>query len=130
LDLDTFRALLTAAGQAALAEAEILADAGTMALTALTRLRRGASTELAAAAWEQATLRRRALASGKFARAAMLYFTRDALEQATGETIAAHRARRYAPFGPVADLACGIGGDALALQPIRKANVHGAACGK
>jgi len=115
LDLDTFRALLTAAGQVALAEAEILADAGTVALTALTRLRRGASTELAAAAWEQATLRRRALASGKFTRAAMLYFTRDALEQATGETIAAHRARRYAPFGPVADLACGIGGDALAL---------------
>jgi hypothetical protein len=115
LDLESFRALLTAPGQATLAEAETLAGAGTAALTALTRLRRGVTPELAAAAWEQATLRRRALASGKFARAAAMYFTRDALEQATGETIAAYRARRYAPFGPVADLACGIGGDALAL---------------
>ncbi|HEY8602038.1 MAG TPA: hypothetical protein VIL85_26670 [Thermomicrobiales bacterium] len=115
MDLASFRLLLTTAGQVTLAEAERLEAAGTAALTALTRLRRVASPEVAAAAWEQATLRRRALASGKFARAATMYFTRDALEQATGETIAAHRARRYAPFGPVADLACGIGGDALAL---------------
>ena len=115
MDLASFRALLTASGQATLVEAETLAESGTAALTALTRLRRIASTDVAAAAWEQATLRRRALASGKFARAATLYFTRDALEQATGEAIAAHRARRYAPFGSVADLACGIGGDALAL---------------
>src|SRR6185437_4429638 len=44
-----------------------------------------------------------------------MYFTRDALEQATGDVIARHRARRYAPFGTIADLACGIGGDALPL---------------
>ena len=115
MDLASFRALLTTAGQATLAEAERLEGEGTAALTALMRLRRDASPELAAAAWEQAMLRRRAVVGGKFARAATMYFTRDALEQATGETIAAHRARRYAPFGPVADLACGIGGDALAL---------------
>ena len=113
-----FRALLTAAGQATLAEAELLAadrDGGAYGVDAIAT---GATPELAAAAWEQATLRRRALASGKFARAAAMYFTRDALEQATGEAIAAHRARRYAPFGPVADLACGIGGDALALAEV------------
>ncbi len=115
MDLETFRTLLTTAGQQTLAEAERLAATETAALTALTRLRRGASPPLAAAAWEQATLRRRAVASGKFDRAASMYFTRDALEQATGEAIAGYRARRYAPFGPIADLACGIGGDALAL---------------
>ena len=115
MDLETFRALLAPPGQAVLAEATHLAAEGVVALAALTRLRRAAPPELAAAAWDQAILRRRAAASGKFARAAAMYFTRDALEQATGEAIAVYRARRYAPFGPVADLACGIGGDALAL---------------
>lgn len=115
MEIDTFRALLAPEGQRLLAEAERLVATGMAALTALTRLRRVASPALAAAVWEQATLRRRADASGKFARAAEMYFTRDALEQATGETIARYRAGRYAPFGPVADLACGIGGDALPL---------------
>jgi SAM-dependent methyltransferase len=115
VELETFRALLAPEGQRLLIEAEQLVATGLPALTALTRLRRVASPTLAAAAWEQATLRRRAGASGKFARAAAMYFTRDALEQATGETIAHYRAGRYAPFGPVADLACGIGGDALPL---------------
>ncbi len=115
MDLATFRALLTPAGQQILLAAEAQAAAGTTDLVALTRLRRAASPALAAAAWEQATLRRRAAASGKFARATALYFTRDGLEQATGEAIARHRARRYAPYGTVADLACGLGGDALIL---------------
>jgi SAM-dependent methyltransferase len=115
LDLATFRALLTETGQAALTAAEALLRAGTTDLAALTRLRGRFPVPLAAAAFDQATLRRRALASGKFARAAEMYFTRDGLEQATGETIAHHRARRFAPYGVVADLGCGIGGDALAL---------------
>ncbi len=117
MDLSLFRALLSPAGQALLAEAEALAPTDETLLAGLTRLRRRHPPALAAAAIEQAILRRRAAANGKFApdRAARMYFTRDGLEQATGETIAAHRARRYAPFGPVADLGCGIGGDALAL---------------
>ncbi len=61
-------------------------------------------------------LRRRAAA--KFANAAALYFTREALEQASGATIAAYRARRYQPYGVVADLCCGAGGDALALAQV------------
>jgi hypothetical protein len=115
LDVATFRALLTGTGQAALAAAEGLLREGTTDLAALTRLRGRFPVPLAAAAFEQATLRRRALAGGKFVRAAAMYFTRDGLEQATGEGIARHRAGRYARFGVVADLACGIGGDALAL---------------
>jgi len=115
VDLATFRTLLTPAGQQLLLAAEAQAAAGATDLVALTRLRREAAPTLAAAAWEQAILRRRAVASGKFAGAAALYFTRDGLEQATGGGIARHRARRYAPYGIVADLACGIGGDALIL---------------
>ncbi len=115
VDIATFRALLMPDGQVTLAEAAGLLDDGATTLAALTRLRLRHDPAIAAAAYEQATLRRKAVASGKFARAEEMYFTRDALEQATGETIARHRARRYAPFGVVADLACGIGGDALAL---------------
>lgn len=115
MDLPTFRALLRPTGQEALAAAEALIAGGATELATLDRLRRAYPADLTAAAYEQATLRRRAAASGKFANAAALFFTREALEQATGEEIARHRARRYAPFGTVADLGCGIGGDALAL---------------
>ncbi|MFC1511884.1 hypothetical protein ACFL5H_01655 [Candidatus Latescibacterota bacterium] len=54
-------------------------------------------------------------AAGKFTRASDMFFTREALEQATDERVAAHRAGRFAGFGEVLDLCCGIGGDAIAL---------------
>jgi hypothetical protein len=80
------------------------------------RLRRLIGPERAQATIEQALLRRRAEA--KFSRAAEMFFTRDGLEQATAEPVATHRARRFADAGftRLADLACGIGGDALALS--------------
>ncbi len=115
VDLVTFRLLLTSGGQEALGVATSLLAEGVAEITALTRLRRLYPVPLAAAAYEQAVLRQKALASGKFAHAAALYFTRDGLEQATGEAVARHRAARYARFDLVADLTCGIGGDALAL---------------
>jgi SAM-dependent methyltransferase len=116
MDLATFNWLLTAEGQALLAEA-MAADLSEGArLHELTRLRRLAAPEQAAAAYETALLRRRAAA--KFSRAESMYFTREALEQASGETIATYRARRYRPYGTVADLACGVGGDALALGQV------------
>ena len=88
-------------------DASLLAD--------LTALRREYSPELAAAALELVMLRRRAAA--KFSRADRMFFTRPALEQASGECIATYRAQRYRRIGAqrVADLGCGIGGDALAL---------------
>jgi hypothetical protein len=44
------------------------------------------------------------------------YFTREALEQATSELMARHRARRYrSAQEPIYDLCCSIGGDLLAL---------------
>lgn len=116
MDLETFRWLLTEPGQALLAEAEA-GDLGEAArLRELTRLRRLATPEQAAAAYEQALLRRRAAA--KFSQARTLYFVREALEQASGEQIAAYRAQRYAGRAELADMCCGIGGDALALARV------------
>jgi len=79
------------------------------------RLRAELGSVAAGAVFELAQLRRRARA--KFAHADAMFFTRDGLEQATDEAVAAHRAARFADAGAavVADLGCGIGGDALAL---------------
>ena len=59
----------------------------------------------------------RQLAAAKFSLAPHMFFTRPALEQASGETIAHYRARRFvqASYTTLADLGCGIGGDSLAL---------------
>lgn len=78
----------------------------------LARLRKDLSAERAALVVEQAELRKRA--RDKFARAEELYFTRKGLEQATDDMVAAFKASRF-PNGPLADLCCGIGGDAMAL---------------
>jgi SAM-dependent methyltransferase len=85
-------------------------------LADLERLRRLYPPERAAAALEQAWLRRRA--AGKFALADRMYFTREALEQASGELVAAHVAGRFAGQATVADLCCGIGGDTIALARV------------
>ncbi|WP_210650267.1 class I SAM-dependent methyltransferase [Nocardioides sp. SYSU D00065] len=73
--------------------------------------------EKAAAATTQAQLRAKAVA--KFGDAArLMFFTPDALEQATRTRVADHRAARLAaavPGGSVLDLGCGIGGDLLAF---------------
>ena len=74
--------------------------------------------EKAAAATTQTRLRERAVA--KFGDAAhLMFFTPDALEQATRSRVADHRAARLAaaiPEGSVIDLGCGIGGDLLAFS--------------
>ena len=116
MDLETFNWLLTGDGQVLLAEAMACDLSEAARLRELTRLRRCSTPDRAAAAYEIALLRRRAAA--KFSCAASMYFTREALEQASGETIATYRVERYQPYGAVADLACGIGGDALALARV------------
>jgi hypothetical protein len=108
--------LLSPRGGEALAEARDLLAAEPLA--AITALRRRWTREEAAAALEQARLRERA--STKFPRAAEMFFEREALEQGTGERIARWRARRYADRDQVADLACGLGGDALALAAVTR----------
>jgi SAM-dependent methyltransferase len=57
----------------------------------------------------------RAKAAAKFPHAGRMWFDREALEMASHPLAAAHRAGRFAGLGPVADLGCGIGADALAF---------------
>ncbi|MEH3090287.1 MAG: SAM-dependent methyltransferase [Microbacterium arborescens] len=90
------------------------------AATAVSRLRReGHSPELVAAVVGQARLRERAATKfGPFA--SRMLFTRAGLEQATRLAVAARHAGRVrdAGIGRIADLGCGIGGDALGFAGI------------
>lgn len=124
----------------ALADAEAEPEPGSLA--AGERLRKRYGADVAAAAVDQAVLRRRAVA--KFgAPAAGLFLTRDGLEQATRPALARHHAARFRAAGVrrVVDLGCGIGADALAFADagldvvaverdrhtaeIARANLHG-----
>lgn len=101
--------------RALIAAPELLAAADPNDLRVAELLRRDWPADLVAAATEQAELRQRA--AGKFACADTMLFTRDGLEQASSESVARHRARRFAnaSAASVIDLCCGIGGDLLAL---------------
>lgn len=125
LTVQTFRFLAGPQGRATLnwlATCD-LSDAQTLPL--LDALRRDLPPDLAAAALTLA--RRRVRAAAKFSRAEAMFFTADALEQASGEIVSAWRARRFAENGyaQIADLGCGIGGDALALAALPGAHVIG-----
>lgn len=74
--------------------------------------------EVARAALEQAILRDKARAKFPPALAERMFFTREALEQATPWEVACYRARRFAGLHGVADLGCSIGGDTLALAQV------------
>ncbi len=115
MNASALRFLLSPAGQTLLAEAAELCSTEATLLADLTLLRKRYPAEQAAAALETTRLRGRA--GAKFTRADRMYFTAPALEQSSGETIAAYRAGRYQAVGAewVADLGCGIGGDSLAL---------------
>ena len=80
-------------------------------LAAAEAVRAAAGPELGPLALEQALLRQRARA--KHPRGAELWWTGEALEQATAHEVAVHRARRYA--ASVLDVCCSVGGDLLTL---------------
>ncbi|MFD0025287.1 methyltransferase domain-containing protein [Streptomyces sp. NPDC058382] len=86
-------------------------------LATATRLRRSHPAALVSAALGQARLRQRAVAKFGAQDAHRMFFTPNGVEQATRTSVAAHRAGRFAGAGvrSVADLCCGIGGDAIAL---------------
>ncbi|OON74188.1 THUMP-like domain-containing protein [Streptomyces tsukubensis] len=115
MDLDSFSALHTAEGQALLAELRDHDPASELATA--TRLRRTHPAPLVSAALAQARLRQRAVAKFGQEDAARMYFTPDGVEQSTRASVAEYRAGRFAALGVrrVADLCCGIGGDAIAL---------------
>ncbi|MGB3717289.1 MAG: hypothetical protein WA996_22935 [Candidatus Promineifilaceae bacterium] len=116
--LETFYALLGPEGQRLLEELGREPITQENHLRVASELRQRVRAELASAIIETLVLRQRA--ATKFDRASAMYFTRAALEQASAEIISAHRTRRYerAGFTQVADLGCGIGGDALSLSAI------------
>src|SRR5439155_23361170 len=107
--------LQTRAGRADLTEADAVAPDERSFLGHFTRLSKRHEPPTARAALATAILRRRAAV--KFSRAPSMFFEREALEQSSGEAVARHRARRMvrAGVGRVADLCCGLGGDAIAL---------------
>jgi SAM-dependent methyltransferase len=111
-----FEALLGGPGRELLAELHRGGYDESAALALATKLRARYPAPLVSAALTQARLRARAAA--KFgAEAESLFFTPAGLEQSTRRSVAELRAGRYAAAGVrrVADLCCGIGGDALAF---------------
>jgi THUMP domain-like/RNA cap guanine-N2 methyltransferase len=114
MDLPAFRRLLSADGQAALAEAVARQPTEATYLACHQRLGKAFPGDLVKAALDIALLRRKAVA--KFTRSASMYFTREALEQSSGEIVSAYRALRFARYERVGDLCCGIGGDLIGLS--------------
>jgi SAM-dependent methyltransferase len=114
VDLELLASLRTREGVNALAAAAEVADGDPLAAASALRAR-GIEPALASAALTQASLRRRGAA--KFGpAAAVMFFTRAGLEQATRAVVADRRAARLAAAGvtTLADLGCGLGSDALA----------------
>ncbi|MFB8387621.1 SAM-dependent methyltransferase [Microbacterium sp. NPDC055910] len=116
MDTAELTALLTPEGMRLLDELPATHSTEDVART-VTRLRRaGHSPDLVSAVVSQARLRDRARA--KFGDLAeRMLFTRAGLEQATRLPVAVRHAARFRDAGltSVADLGCGIGGDALGL---------------
>jgi SAM-dependent methyltransferase len=113
--------LLSDQGRAAANELHDVALDGDHLPGVLNQLRRHFSADQAGALVSLARLRRRA--ATKFPHAKRLFFTAEALEQATATEVAQHHAAwldHHAPQGIVLDLGCGIGGDLLALAQRRR----------
>ncbi|MBT2384643.1 methyltransferase domain-containing protein [Streptomyces sp. ISL-11] len=110
-----FAALLTDEGRRLLDELRDHDPAQELATA--TRLRRSYPAELVSAALGQARLRQRAVAKFGADDAYRMFFTPNGVEQSTRKTVAEYRAARFAALGVrrLADLCCGIGGDAIAL---------------
>ncbi|WP_053754100.1 class I SAM-dependent methyltransferase [Streptomyces sp. MMG1533] len=107
--------LLTPEGRALLDAVRGTAPADELAVA--TRLRREHPAELVSAALGQARLRQRAVAKFGAQDAGRMFFTPNGVEQSTRASVASYRAGRLKELGvtSVADLCCGIGGDAIAL---------------
>src|SRR4051794_13898619 len=113
MDLLAFRELLAPAGRVALADAAALGPTEAGFLAAFETLRKRHPPALAKAALETVLLRTKAAA--RFPLAGRMYFTREALEQASGEAVSRYRAGRFGGFASVLDLCCGVGADAVQL---------------
>jgi hypothetical protein len=113
---EEFQRLLTPTGQEAIAAAEQLQPREVHFLSHLQALSRHYPPDLARAVLEIAILRLEAKV--KFPFADKLYFTREALEQASSFEISTYRAKRYRGFEQLVDLGCSVGSDTLALGQV------------
>jgi hypothetical protein len=113
VELQTFKALMQPEGQRALRAAMALEPREEDFLSHFSTLERRFARPVARTALEVAILRREA--TSKFPCAARMYFTRQALEQASSQEVSAYRARRYRGFRYLIDLGCSIGADTLVL---------------
>jgi hypothetical protein len=116
VDINAFRDLLTLRGQRALQAASALEPREVDFLAHFTTLSRQFPPELARAALETAILRLEAVA--KFPFASQMYFTREAMEQASAHEVSVYRSERFRGFRFLADLGCSIGADSLSLAPL------------
>lgn len=91
------------------------ARAGTASAVEAAR-RVGGTPARAAALLDLWACRRRAVS--KFERADSMYFTREALEQATSEIVSVHHAERFRGASRILDAGCSIGGDLTALARV------------
>ncbi len=119
MDAAELAQLLTPDGMALLDRTPAVSDGGEI-VRVVSRLRaEGHDPGLVAAVLTQAKLRQKA--RGKFGDfASRMLFTEAGLEQATRLSVAAQHAGRFAAAGlrRVADLGCGIGGDAMAMAAL------------
>ncbi|MDX3246758.1 THUMP-like domain-containing protein [Streptomyces sp. ME18-1-4] len=107
--------LLTPEGRALLDAVRGTAPADELAVA--TRLRREHPADLVSAALGQVRLRQRAAAKFGAEDAERMFFTPNGVEQSTRASVATYRAECFRALGirSLADLCCGIGGDAIAL---------------
>jgi hypothetical protein len=116
MNLASFNLLLTAEGSRALEDAQALAPREKDYLGHFQRLEKKYPRLLAQAALETAILRiegRR-----KFPHADLMYFTREALEQASPYLVSAYRGERFQPYEHLLDLGCSIGSDSFNMTRI------------
>jgi len=116
ITLEDLTYLQSTEGQEKLKELSLL-DLSSLKLAGIIqKLRKSLTVNQTSALIETVRLRRRA--KEKFSKAYLMYFLEDALEQATGEVISSHRAKRFLKYKRVADLTCGIGGDLMSLARV------------
>ena len=111
MDLASFKLLFNKAGQEALAAAEQLQPKESEYLHHFQYLEKKFPKKLAQAALETAILRMEA--GRKFPQAAGMYFTREALEQASPFCVSQYRSERYRICDSLVDLGCSIGSDTI-----------------
>jgi SAM-dependent methyltransferase len=116
MDLASFRLLLTADGQAALEFARQLEPREVDYLRHFQRLEKRFPRALAQAALETAILRIEA--RSKYPHSDLMYFTREALEQASPHHVSAYRSERFHPCERLVDLGCSIGSDTFNLARV------------